>query len=87
MDSTWLAELDPNTVKPGVLGLVVVLALAVATAVLLRSFTRQLKKIDFEEEPSSPPDGVDLLPGSADPQPGADDAAPGPTGPAADPPR
>jgi hypothetical protein len=30
---------------------VVVLALAVATAVLLRSFTRQLKKIDFEEEP------------------------------------
>jgi hypothetical protein len=87
MDSTWLAELDPNTVKPGVLGLVVVLALAVATAVLLRSFTRQLKKIDFEEEPSSPPDGVDLLPGSADPQPGADDTGPGRSGPASDPPR
>jgi hypothetical protein len=50
MDPTWLAELDPNTVKPGALGLVVVLALVVATALLLRSFTRHLKKIDFDEE-------------------------------------
>ena len=49
MDPTWLAELDPNTVKPGALGLVVVLALVVATALLLRSFTRHLKKIDFDE--------------------------------------
>ena len=50
MDRTWLADLDPSVVKPGVLGLVVVLALVVATALLLRSFTRQLKKIDFDED-------------------------------------
>ena len=61
MDPTWLAELDPNTVKPGALGLVVVLALVVATALLLRSFTRHLKKIDFDEdrrdEPPAGPEG------------------------------
>ena len=57
MDPTWLAELDPDTVKPGALGLVVVLALVVATVLLLRSFTRQLKKIDFDEDPADePPD-------------------------------
>jgi hypothetical protein len=50
MDRSWLADLDPDLVKPGVLGLVVVLALVVATALLLRSFTRQLKKIDFDED-------------------------------------
>ena len=51
MDPRWLAELDPDTVKPGLLGLVVVLALVVATVLLLRSFTHQLKKIDFDEGP------------------------------------
>jgi hypothetical protein len=56
MDPTWLAELDPDTVKPGALGLVVVLALVVATVLLLRSFTRHLKKIDFDEDrPDEPP--------------------------------
>ena len=61
MDPTWLAELDPNTVKPGALGLVVVLALVVATVLLLRSFTRHLKKIDFDDgrrdEPPAAPEG------------------------------
>ena len=52
MDRSWLAELDPETVKPGLLGLVVVLALVAATVLLLRSFTRQLKKIDFDEPPA-----------------------------------
>ena len=57
MDPTWMADLDPDVVKPGVLGLVVVLALVVATALLLRSFTRQLKKIDFDEDQADePPD-------------------------------
>jgi hypothetical protein len=58
MDRSWLADLDPDTVRPGALGLLVVLALVVATALLLRSFTRQLKRIDFVEEPveSSPED-------------------------------
>jgi hypothetical protein len=60
MDRSWLADLDPNTVKPGVLGLLVVLALVVATALLLRSFTRHLKKIDFDEDRGDePPDSDD----------------------------
>ncbi|HLK95243.1 MAG TPA: hypothetical protein VK365_05850 [Nocardioidaceae bacterium] len=87
MDYTWLAGLDPDTVKPGLLGLVVVLALAVATAVLLRSFTRQLKKIDLPEESERPPDQEDLPPGSLDPRPGGQDTGPGRAGPASDPPR
>ena len=52
-DHSWLAELDPDTVKPGLLGLLVVLALVAATVLLLRSFTHQLKKIDFDEEDAS----------------------------------
>ncbi len=52
MDRAGLyAAIDPNEVRPGVLGLVVVLALVAATALLLYSFTRQLKKVDFEESP------------------------------------
>jgi len=53
------AELDPDQVRPGVLGLVVVLSLVVATAILLRSFTKQLRRIDVPDnrpgpEPSDP---------------------------------
>ena len=56
MDTAGLyAALDPDDVRPGGLGLVVVLALVVATALLLRSFTKQLKKIDFEEQPDDGP--------------------------------
>lgn len=46
---TLAAELDPDQVRPGVLGLVVVLSLVVATALLLRSFTKQLRRIDVPE--------------------------------------
>jgi membrane protein implicated in regulation of membrane protease activity len=42
---------DPADVKPGWLGFTVFLVLAVAVALLARSFVKQLKKIDFEEEP------------------------------------
>ena len=52
-----LAAPDPDQVRPGVLGLVVVLALVVATALLLRSFVKQLRKVDFEEDPA--PTGTD----------------------------
>ena len=55
MYTGWLlAAPDPDTVRPGVLGLLVVLGLVVATVFLLRSFTKQLRKIDFEED--APPD-------------------------------
>ena len=46
---------DPADVKPGWLGLGVVLALAVAVALLWFSMRKQLKKIDFEETPDSAP--------------------------------
>ena len=72
MDRSWLTEVDPDTVKPGVIGLVVVLALVVATALLLRSFTRQLKKIDFDEEA----DDVTADPGTHDPPPPGGDEPP-----------
>jgi hypothetical protein len=45
---------DPADVKPGWLGFVMFLALAVATVLLWLSFRKQLKKIDFEEEPDRP---------------------------------
>ena len=48
------SEVGADVVRPGVLALVVVLALAVATALLMRSFVRQLRKIDFEETPEPP---------------------------------
>ena len=50
---------DPSKVKPGWLGLGVVLALAVATVLLWLSFRKQLKKVDFEEEPDVPRDEQD----------------------------
>jgi len=45
---------DPADVKPGWLGFVMFLALAVATVLLWLSFRKQLKKIDFEVEPDPP---------------------------------
>ncbi len=87
MDS-GLYAVDPNDVRPGVLGLVVVLALVVATALLLRSFTKQLKKIDFEEQPDDgpgptgrppvgPADGPRDVPGEPPRQGPADGSHPG----------
>ncbi len=55
----WLlVAVDPDQVRPGVLGLLVVLAMVVATALLLRSFTKQLRRIDFDEDepPADEPD-------------------------------
>lgn len=69
MTTLWLAVAlrvaapDPTDVKPGWLGLGVVLALAVAVVLLWLSMRRQLGKIDFEEPP--------------DPRPGGDDASSG----------
>jgi len=54
---------DPSDVKPGWLGFAVFLALAFAVFLLAMSFRKQLKKIDFEEEPDAPRDGGDQPPG------------------------
>lgn len=64
-----LAGLGPDVVRPGGLALLVVLGLAVATALLLRNMTVHLRRIDFDEsEPAArgdregPPDGPDAEP-------------------------
>ncbi len=52
--------LNDQTVSPGVVGSLVVLVLAVATVLLLRSLNRQLKKVRF---PEPPPDDGEHRPG------------------------
>lgn len=42
---------DKNNVNPGTLGFVVVALIAVALFFLLRSMSRHLGKVDFEEKP------------------------------------
>jgi hypothetical protein len=49
-----LAAVDEASVTPGVLGFLVIFALGMATWLLLRSMTRQLKRIDFEDPAEDP---------------------------------
>ncbi len=53
---TFLAQASPkpltdDTVRPGWLGFGVFIVLAIAAFLLFRSMNRQIKKIDFVEEP------------------------------------
>ena len=48
-----LQTVDPADVTAGGIGFVVIASLAVGTAILLRSMNKQLKKVDFEEEPET----------------------------------
>jgi hypothetical protein len=52
-----LAEVDPNTVRPGWVALLIVLALAVATFLLWRNMGKQMRKIDFDETYTDPAGG------------------------------
>ncbi|MGL5857733.1 MAG: hypothetical protein ACRC35_04880 [Angustibacter sp.] len=49
---TWLARTqpDPQSVTPGILGFLIVFALAVATWLLLRNLTARLRRMRFREE-------------------------------------
>ena len=59
-------EIDPNTVRPGWVALLIILALGAAVALLMKNMSKQLKRIDID-----PTDGPDT------PQAGtADDPAP-----------
>ena len=60
-------ELNDDIVRPGWLGFGVFLGLVVAAFFLFRSMNRQLKKVDFVEEPPDRPG--DDVPTSADDEP------------------
>ena len=51
--------LDPAQVKPGWIGLLVTLAMAVALALILVSFTHRLKKIDVTREQGPELESID----------------------------
>ncbi|WP_199238053.1 hypothetical protein [Kribbella steppae] len=70
------AEIDPNSVRPGWVALLIVLALGAATVLLMRSMGKQLKKIDFDDGSApgpAPSDGPASTDSSAAP---AGDAEP-----------
>lgn len=50
MTSLLTAEIDPNSVRPGWVALLIVLALGAATVLLWRNMGKQLKKIDFDDD-------------------------------------
>ena len=71
-----MGEIDPDTVRPGWVALLIVLALGVATVLLWRNMGKQLKRIDFD--PPGRADGPPEPPGPDDPagQAGQAGAAP-----------
>ncbi|MGW7352595.1 hypothetical protein [Streptomyces sp. NPDC054784] len=50
-------ELDENKVTPGVLGFIVFAVIGLAVWMLMKSMTKEMKKIDFEEAPEEPRGG------------------------------
>ncbi|MFK4087149.1 hypothetical protein ACI2LF_23780 [Kribbella sp. NPDC020789] len=72
MTSLAPVEIDPNSVRPGWVALLIVLALGAVTVLLWRNMGKQLKKIDFDD------DGADVpapSSGPASPASSADPAA------------
>jgi hypothetical protein len=70
--SAAVLALDPEQVKPGWLGLLVTLAMAVALALILVSFTHRLKRIDVTREQGPELESID--------EPGSQPAAGSPPG-------
>jgi hypothetical protein len=70
-----MAEIDPNSVRPGWVALLIVLALGAATVLLWRSMGKQLKRIDFDQpdgaQDPAPSADQPITAGSADPAGGA----------------
>ncbi|WBQ06892.1 hypothetical protein [Kribbella sp. CA-293567] len=72
------AEIDPNTVKPGWVALLIVLGLGVATFLLWRNMAKQLKRINFDPDAGARDRAPsDVPPPSSPDQDGA--AGPAPT--------
>ena len=76
MTSLQTAEIDPNSVKPGWVALLIVLALGAATVLLVRNMGKQLKRIDFDRDGAGDPAPSDA-PASQDhsPSPATDASA------------
>lgn len=66
-----MGEIDPNTVRPGWVALLIVLALAGATVLLWRNMGKQLKKIDFDQPGRAAAPREPAGPGDRDGQAGA----------------
>jgi hypothetical protein len=68
-------EIDPNSVRPGWVALLIVLALGAATVLLWRNMGKQLKRIDFDPDAGArdraPSDVPPTTDSSADPDGGA----------------
>jgi hypothetical protein len=84
--SLLTAEIDPNSVRPGWVALLIVLALGAATVLLMRNMGKQLKKIDFDDDGAdapAPSDGPATTDSSSSPagaaEPTATTEAPTPT--------
>ncbi len=77
-----LAAVDPDKVTPGVLGFLVVFGLAVATWLLLRSMTRQLKRIDIPEPAEPAPAAEPARPAQPTDTPETEAKSPPSSGPA-----
>ncbi|ADB34619.1 conserved hypothetical protein [Kribbella flavida DSM 17836] len=79
-----MGEIDPNTVKPGWIALLIVLALGAATVLLWRSMAKQLKRIDFDptDGRTTPADATADAPAPSGDQP-TEPSSPAPAGAAA----
>ncbi|MEU4194562.1 hypothetical protein AB0E69_21875 [Kribbella sp. NPDC026611] len=53
--SLLTAEIDPNSVRPGWVALLIVLALGAATVLLWRNMGKQLKRIDIKDDVADDP--------------------------------
>ena len=72
-----MGEIDPNTVRPGWVALLIVLALGAATVLLWRNMGKQLKRIDFDPNggPQAPADNTADDPARSGDRPPTDSSA------------
>lgn len=77
MTTLVTTEIDPNSVRPGWVALLIVLALGVAMVLLMRNMGKQLKKIDFDDPDAARDRAPSDVPANADSSPDPDgDAEP-----------
>ncbi|MEU4394803.1 hypothetical protein [Kribbella sp. NPDC023855] len=76
-------EIDPNSVRPGWVALLIVLALGAATFLLWRNMAKQLKRIDFDPDAGARDRAPSDVPPTTSPA-GADAAEPKTTDKATD---